>query len=59
VKVRLGVTAVAPTFCTTIVLRRPTPAAFFAAYGPYTVAAPPLRPSVEYATGAATSALSD
>src|SRR5438132_1272680 len=34
VKVRLGVTAVAPMFCATIVLTRPTPPAFFAAYGP-------------------------
>src|SRR5687767_5794802 len=34
VNVSVGRTAASPTFCTTMVLTRPTPLAFFAAYGP-------------------------
>src|SRR5439155_16478585 len=51
VNVMTGATAVPPRFCTMIGVRRP--AAFFAAYAPYTVAAPPVTPSVDPAIGAA------
>src|SRR5439155_4146892 len=52
VNVMTGAAAVAPRFCTMIGVRRP--AAFFAAYAPYTVAAPAVTPSVDAASGAAT-----